>query len=127
MQALAGIADKRREALLDVEVHILIVEVPVETAGLDLAGYRGHTLFDRREVCGRDDGLARQHAGMRQRCADVLPPHPAVEEYRSSVSLDQIGNGLGKAPRPGGLGRLGGGRFRRAHDGVAVASGKRCG
>jgi hypothetical protein len=36
VQALAGIADKRGEALLDVEMHILVIEIPVELAGLDL-------------------------------------------------------------------------------------------
>jgi hypothetical protein len=35
VQALAGVADQRGQALLDVEVHVFVVERPVELAGFD--------------------------------------------------------------------------------------------
>lgn len=100
MQALAGIADQRREAFLDVEMDVLVVEVPVEAAGLDLAGDRGHALFDGGQVGGGDDALASQHARMCQRSPDVLAPHAAIKRYGRGVTLDQVGNGFVKAPRP---------------------------
>ena len=36
VQALAGVADQLRQARLDVEVHVLQLELPLEAAGLDL-------------------------------------------------------------------------------------------
>ena len=49
-----------------------------------------------------------------------------VPIMHGTIPHDQIGHGLGKAPGPGGLEGWGGRRFRMAHDGIAVAAGRRC-
>ena len=103
VQALAGITDQGRETLFDVEVHILVVEIPVEAAGFDLADDRCHALLDGSQIGGGDDALPRQHARMSQRRANVLPPHATIKKYGSRITLDEFGNGFGKAARPGSL------------------------
>jgi hypothetical protein len=58
VQALAGVADQRGEALLDVEMHVLVVERPLELLGLDLLLDGGHAALDGGEVVGADDAPA---------------------------------------------------------------------
>ncbi|GAC1540638.1 MAG: hypothetical protein NVS2B4_20070 [Ramlibacter sp.] len=62
VQALAGIANQLRQARLDVQVHVLQIELPVETASLDVFRDLGHPALDVRQVPCGDDPLRRQHA-----------------------------------------------------------------
>jgi hypothetical protein len=101
VQALAGVADQRGQALLDVEVHVFEVERPFELAGLDFLGDDGHAALDVGQVGGGDDALFGQHAGVGQRAADVLAPHALVEIDRGGIAFDEIGNRLGEASGPG--------------------------
>jgi hypothetical protein len=52
VQALAGVAHQLRQAGLDVQVHVLQVELPVELAGLDLGADLGHAALDGGQVLG---------------------------------------------------------------------------
>ena len=52
VQALAGVADERGQARLDVEVHVLEVELPLELAALDLRRDLRQAALDRGEVVG---------------------------------------------------------------------------
>ncbi len=61
VQALAGVADKRGEALFDVEVDVFVVQAPGEIAAFDLALDLRHAALDVGEVGCCDDALARQH------------------------------------------------------------------
>ena len=100
VQALAGIADERGQALFDIEVHVFEVERPCELARLDFLGDDGHAALDVGQVGGGDDALLRQHPGVRQRAADILAPHALVEVDRSGVAFDEIGNRLGESSGP---------------------------
>jgi hypothetical protein len=101
VQALAGIADEGGQALLDVEVDVFIVQVPIEFAAFDLADDLGHAAFDVGQVGGADDALAGQHGGMGQGAADVLGGHAVIEEHAGGVTLDQVGDGFGETAGPG--------------------------
>jgi len=109
VEALAGVADERGEALLDVEVDVLVVEVPGEFAAFDFAGDLRHPALDVGQILCADDALLRQHLGVGERTTDVLPRHALVEGHRRGVALDQVGNGFGEAARPGLGGGVGGG------------------
>jgi hypothetical protein len=108
-------------------VYILIIEIPVETTRLDFGRYRGHALLDGRQVGGADNALSCQHAGMRQRGPDVLPPHAAIKEDGSGVAFDQGGYGFGKAAGPGSLEFWRCRLFRFCHNRVAMSVGNACG
>ena len=53
MQSLAGIADERRQPVLDVEMNVLEVARPRELAALDFVLDRLHPALDRREILAR--------------------------------------------------------------------------
>jgi hypothetical protein len=108
VQALAGVANERGQALLDVEVHILEVDRPFELAGLDFFGDDGHAALDVGQVGGGDDALFGQHAGVGERTADVLAPHALIEIDRGGVAFDEVGNRLGEASGPSVLIGVGG-------------------
>ncbi len=100
MQAFAGVADQRRQPLLDIEMHILVVDRPREVAAIDFATDGGHAAFDGGEIGRRNDALAGQHARVGQRPADVLQRHALIEADRCRIALDQIRYGLGESARP---------------------------
>jgi hypothetical protein len=101
VQALARVADQLRQARLDVQVHVLEVELPFEAPGLDLLVDLRHAAADRVEVGGGDDALRGEHVGMRQRAGDVGLPQPAVERHAGRVALDQLAHRLGEQRGPG--------------------------
>ncbi len=101
VQALARVADQRGEALLDVEMHILVVEIPGKGAGRDFVGNLRHAALDGGKILLRNDALPGQHAGMGQRATDILGRHALVEEHRGGIALDKIGDGFGKTAGPG--------------------------
>jgi len=76
---LAGLADARGEAGLDVHVDVFQRGVEGELAGLDLGGDVGQAAANLPLVGGGDDPHLRQHGGVRQRAPDVLAPQLAVE------------------------------------------------
>ncbi|MGN5480558.1 hypothetical protein ACTMU2_38970 [Cupriavidus basilensis] len=71
VQALAGIADQRGQARLDVQVDVFQVQLPFEAAGLDFALDLRHAARDLGAVGLGDDALLGQHGRMRQRPLDV--------------------------------------------------------
>jgi hypothetical protein len=93
----------------DVEVDVLVVEVPVELAARDFAADLRHAAFDVGEIGLADDALAGQHPGVGQRTADILGSHAVVEEHAGGVAFDEFGDGFGEAAGPG----LGGAVLRR--------------
>ena len=101
VQALAGVADELRQARLDVQVHVLEVELPLELAGFDLLGDLRQAALDRGEVVGRDDALRGEHLGVRQAAVDVGAPQALVEADARGVALDQLAHRLGEQRRPG--------------------------
>ena len=58
MQALARVADQRRQPALDVEVHVLGVERPAKAPGVDLPPDALEAAPDRRQVAAREDPCA---------------------------------------------------------------------
>ena len=101
VQALAGVAHQFGQALFDVQVDVFQVEQPFEAAGLDLALDLGHAALDLGAVGGADDALRGQHLGVRERALDVEQGQALIEEDRSGVAFDEVGDGFGKARRPG--------------------------
>jgi hypothetical protein len=114
VQAFSRVADERGQALLDVQVHVLQVERPFEPAGFDLALHGFHAALDVDQVARADDALPGQHPRMRQRAADVLPPHAPVEIDRGRIALDEIGDGLRESSGPGVLCGAGSHRITRS-------------
>ena len=100
VQAFARVAHQRGEAFFDIEMHVFQVKRPLELPVFDFHRNRGHAAFDVGKVAYGDDALPRQHFGVRERAAYILPPHALVEIDRSGVTLDEIGNGFRKTPSP---------------------------
>jgi hypothetical protein len=57
-------------------VHVLQLELPLESAGFDLGRDLRHAALDVGQVLRADDALRGQHLGMRQAAVDVGPPQP---------------------------------------------------
>ena len=117
VQALAGIADQRRQARFDVQVHVFQIELPLELAALDFAPDLRHAALNRFQVVRADDLLRGQHRCVRERPFDVDEREPLVEEHRRRIAFDEFRHRLGEASRPGfaffvQLGRHGDFRFR---------------
>ncbi len=102
VQALAGVADELREPRLDVEVHVLELELPVECAGFDFLRDLGQAALDVGKVGRADDALRGEHARMRKAAGDVGAPQAAVEADAGGVALHERIDRLGKQRGPGG-------------------------
>ena len=100
VQALAGVADQRGQARLDVQVDVFQVELPFEFAALDFTLDLRHPAFDRGQVVGADDLLRGEHVRVRERAGDVDEREALVEKYRRRVALDQLGHRFREAGRP---------------------------
>ena len=74
MQAFAGIADERGQALFNVEMNVFKIKRPDEFAGFDFCRNLRHAPFDVSQIGGGDDVLARQHVGVCERAANILTP-----------------------------------------------------
>ena len=74
MKTGAGFADIGNERLLDGHVDVLVVDVKDEFARLDALLYAVETRHDEFHVFEGNDPLCSQHARMRLRSGDVLPP-----------------------------------------------------
>jgi hypothetical protein len=101
VQPLARVADQRREARLDVQVHVFEIQLPFELAAFDFALDLRHAALDGGEVVGADDALRGEHRRMRERPFDVDERQPLVEEDRRRVALDELRHRLREASRPG--------------------------
>jgi len=101
VQALARNAHQLGQAGFDVEVNVLQVELPLETASLDFGRDLGHAFLDGGVVVGVDDSLCGQHPGMCQGALNVGLPQALVKKYAGGVAFDQIAHGLGEEGRPG--------------------------
>ena len=101
VQALAGVADERGQAPLDVEVHVLEVARPGELAALDLAPYRAacraRSPRGRRPRGSSDRG---EHSRVRERAGDVDVGEAPVEVDGRGVALDELGDRLAEAAGP---------------------------
>src|SRR3954465_12515741 len=103
MEPLAGVAGKRDQAPLDVEMHVLGIERPLELAGLDLAPHARQTALDRREVAPRQDAGCRGHPGVGERAFDVILREAPVEADRCGEALDLLVDRLLESTRPLGF------------------------
>ena len=112
VQALARVADELREACFDVEVNVLEFELPKEFFGFDLVGDLGHAAADVGEVLLGDDAAGGEHLSVCKRAGDIGGGHALVKAHRLGISEHELGNGFGKAARPGfllgmqGIGRV---------------------
>jgi hypothetical protein len=101
VQALAGIAQQLGQAGLDVQVHVLQVELPLEAAA---------------SISRRDGGMPSWMAAWSSLLmmpwwhnisawasepADVHAPQAFVEKHAGGVALDEVAHGLGEQGRPG--------------------------
>jgi len=100
VQPLAGLADDRGQALLDVEMHVLGVERPGKAAAFDLAAHLGEAALDGRKIALRDDAGRREHARMGKRSGDVLLGETLVEADRGAKALYPFVDGLPESARP---------------------------
>src|SRR5574337_1593178 len=101
VQPLARVADELRQPGLDVQVHILEFELPLEAAGLDLARDLLQAAPDVGQVLRADDVLGGQHLGVRQAAVDVGTPQPPVEADARGVAMHQLAHRFGEQRRPG--------------------------
>ena len=97
MQLLARDADARGEARLDVHVHVLELDAPLEATFLDLEADLAEARDDRRVLLGVEQPGARQHRGVGQRTADVVQREAAVEVHRGGEALHE---GIGALAEP---------------------------
>jgi hypothetical protein len=119
VQALSGVADFPGQGPLDVEVDVLVVQVPGEAAGLEVGQDFPQAPADVGQIpVGQHAHLA-QHGGMGQGALDVEGGQAPVEGDGGGIALHPFGNRLGKAAGPGG----GGGGVALAHGGMARGRG----
>ena len=101
VQPLAGVADEIGQPLLDIEMHVLEVERPLERAALDL---RRGSAASPRSIAARSSAErmphAVQHARMRERAFDVEVREPLIESHRRGEALDEIVDRLIETPGP---------------------------
>ena len=100
VQALAGIAYERGEALLDVEVDVFGIERPRECTGADFIAHLAETLLNRGKIVGVDNAAGIEHARVRERTVDVEFGEAAVEIDRSGEAFDEFGDRFAEASRP---------------------------
>src|SRR5262245_24277680 len=68
-------------------MHILVVERPLEAAGLDLAPHLLEAALDRRHVAARQDPPRAEHPRVRHRALDVDQREALVEGDRRGEAL----------------------------------------
>ena len=90
VQPFAGVTDELRQARLDVEVHVLELELPFEAAGVDLRTDLLHAALDVSAVLCGNHALCAQHLRVRQRGFDVGLCEPAVEADTGGVALRPV-------------------------------------
>ncbi len=104
VEARPGGTDSLGEHALDGHVDVLVLDAPLELARLNLAEYLGEARLDRICVGLGDDALLCEHAGVRDRAADVLGPHALVDRQRGAELLQERPRGLLETSAPGRLG-----------------------
>ena len=110
VQTLARVADELRQARFDVEVNVLEFKLPEELTRLDLVGNLSHAASDVGQILFGNHAAGRKHLSVRKRSGDIGGRHALVKAHRLGVSEHELGNGFGKAARPGfllGMQRIG--------------------
>ena len=111
VQALTRVAHERGQAFFDIEVDVLVIEIPLKRPARDFIRDLRHAAFDVGEVFPGENSLSGEHPGVGKRSPDVLRRHAAVEKNRGGVAFDQFRYGLVEASRPGFRGFKGRGVF----------------
>jgi hypothetical protein len=101
MQPLSGVADQRGQPRLDIQVHVLELELPLEAAGLDLGNDLRHAAPDVGQVLRRDHPLRGQHRGMRQAALDIRAPQALVEAHARGIALHELAHRFAEQRGPG--------------------------
>lgn len=101
VKPLAGVADQGREAGLDVEVHVLKLKLPGESAFRDFLLDLRHPVFDRLQVVLGDDARLREHGGVRERSFDVDHRQALVEVEARRVAKHEGVDRFGETAGPG--------------------------
>ena len=118
MQLLAGLAEARGQARLDVHVHVLKLRAPDELAGVDLGLDFLQALHDRVALLGGEHADMGEHRRVGNRALDVVAVQATVEADRGGERLDEGIGGFGETSAPGFL--VGHDRFRSVGDGYCV-------
>ena len=100
MQAFAGIADQRGQALLDIQVHVFLIELPLEIAADDLVFDLRQAALDVFQVLRADDLATGKHLRMRQGALDIEQREALVKIHRSGITLYQFCHGFVETSRP---------------------------
>src|SRR3982751_3208874 len=100
MQALAGLADERRQPALDIEMHVFGIERPGELAAANLAADAREAALDGAQIRFADNAGAGEHARVRQRPGDILLGEPPVEVDGGGKALYALGDRRPEAAGP---------------------------
>ena len=100
MQAFAGIADQRGEALFDIQVHIFQIQLPDEIAADDFVFDLRQAALDVFQVLRADNVAGGKHLRVRQRALDIEQRQALVEVHRSGITLYQFRHGFVETSRP---------------------------
>ena len=87
VQTLAGIAHQRRQALLDIEMHILKIEQPDELAAQNFIFDLRHATADVVQILSVDDIARCQHLRVGERALNVEQREALVKFHRSGKTL----------------------------------------
>src|SRR5437667_432846 len=88
------------EPALDVEVHVLGLERPLEAAAVDLAADARKAALDGRKIAPGKDAAGGKHSSMRKRAPDVLLCEALVEADRRGKALHLLVDRFLEAARP---------------------------
>ena len=90
MQPFAGIADKRGETFLDIEMHIFQFQKPDEVTAADFVANSAQAGFDGSQIIRIDNARAREHPCVSKRTLDVIFRQSAVKANRCGITLHQF-------------------------------------
>ena len=101
MQTFTGIAHQLSQSGFNVEMDVFEFELPFKFAGLDFFNNLLHAAFDIGQVLIVQNTALIHHRGVGDRAGDVGQSHTLVKIDACRVTENKIGNGFGKATRPG--------------------------
>ena len=79
VQPFTGVAHESGEPPLDVEVHVLRLDRPLEAPGADLVANRGEPPLDLGQVASAEDAAAAEHPSVGERALDVELGEASIE------------------------------------------------
>ena len=100
MQTLARVTHQLRQPRFDVQVNVFELQLPPELAVFNVLRDLRHATLNVGQVLRTDDGLRRQHVGVRQTALYVGPPQTLIEKDAGGVALHQLAHGLGEQGGP---------------------------